>query len=199
MNARKKKMSKALTIGAAIVLIALFFMIGFSPYGAHEKFDYKLVKVSIKIDASPVEVFTYLGNSDNAKEWSEFVDHITPLNPNERVDGEKGAIRRCFKNKEEDGEFWDEEILVVEKNKYRQLSCYNFQNFTMNADNLRTEQIYTELDKEATQLSFTLFFDPGKASFMDELKMYFAAYEIASIFEKNLQNIKYCVESQKES
>ena len=195
----KNKIIKRLAIGTGIftgiVLIVLLFMIEFSPYGNHNGFDYKLVKVSVDIDAPPAEVFTYLGNSDNAEEWSSFVEHITHLNPDEKADGELGAKRRCFKNKDESGEVWDEEILVVEENERRQLSCYNFQNFYLSVDNLLTEQLYEELeDGTKTRLSFTLFYPSGKASFIDELKMYFAAYEIASIYEANLQNIKHYVE-----
>lgn len=185
----------AFAIGVIIITLTLAGMIAFSPYRAYNNFEHKLIKVSVIIEASPARVYTYLGNSSNAKDWSTFVDHITPLNPNEKDDGEQGAIRRCFKNKDESGEIWDEEILVVKENKYRQLSCYNFQNFIMSANNLRTEQIYCELDNGTTELSFTLFFEPGEASWMDKLKMYFAAYEIEAIFEENLENIKHYVES----
>ena len=166
-------------------------MIKFSPYRTYDKFDYKLVKVSININSGPAEVFTYLGNSKNAENWSIFVGHITPLNPDEKLDGELGALRRCFRKEDESGETWDEKILFVEENKYRQLICYNFQNFKISANNLLTEQLYKELDDGTTLLSFTLFFDSEKVSFIDKLKMYYSAYEVTSIFDENLHEIKF--------
>lgn len=191
-------MNKRTTAGIfiGILLVGLLFLIGLSPYKTYDKFDYKLVKVSVKIDAEPANVFGYLGNSNNAKDWSTFVDHITPLNPHEKVDGEIGALRRCFTKNDESEETWDEEILFVEENKCRRLSCYNLQHFKIRADNLQTEQLYEELDDGTTLLSFTFFYSLGKASLIDELKMYLAAFEVASIFEKNLQNIKYFVEKE---
>lgn len=195
------KFKKGITIGGsiffAILIISLLCLIALSPYGENDDYDYKIVKVSVPIDAQPSEVFTYLGNSKNAKNWSVFVDHISPLNPNEKDDGEIGSLRRCFNKEDESGLTWDEEILNVEENKYRLLRCYNLQGFKMSADNIRTEQLYEELEDKSTLLSFTLFFTPGKASFIDELKMYYSAYKVTSIFQENLNNIKYLVENNR--
>lgn len=191
--------NRRFTIGLFLggLLISLLSMIALSPYGRNDKYKQKLVEVSVNINAKPSEVFTYLGNSNNAKDWSTFVDHIIPLNSEEKKDGEIGSLRRCFNQKDELGKTWDEEILLVEKNRYRQLSCYNFKNFNISANNLRTEQHYKALENGTTLLVFTLFYTPEKASYLDELKMYYSAFKVASIFEGNLKNIKYFIEKDK--
>ncbi len=170
-------------------------MILFSPYSYVKEYDRKQIMVTVNIAASPETVFDYLGNSDNAQYWSSFVDHIIPLNPEEKRDGEVHSLRRCFKNEDETGERWDEEILEVKKNTYRKLSCFNLQNFSMSAENIRTEQRYEDKNGQ-TKLSFTLFYEDDKASMIDELKMYYAAYIVRPIFKQNLQNIKQIIESQ---
>jgi uncharacterized protein YndB with AHSA1/START domain len=186
----------ALVSLALILIIGTILMIAFSPYEKTGKGTHKKIVVTVDIASSPAAVFSYLGNSKNAEDWSVFVDHITPLNPEKVADGKIGSIRRCFKDAEEQKGSWDEEILAVELNKYRKLSCFNFRSFELSADNLQTEQIYQTKSNGTTRLKFTLFFEPGKSSWLDELKMYYASYEIRSIFEANLQNIKRLVEAK---
>ena len=60
--------------------ISLSIIVIASPYGKSEGFDYRLVKHNVHINASPDSVFRFLGNSNNARKWSVFVHHITPLN-----------------------------------------------------------------------------------------------------------------------
>jgi hypothetical protein len=179
-----------------VLLMGFILMVGLSPYKSYNKYSHNLVKVSVNINALPSKVFNYLGNSNNAKDWSVFVSHITTLNPSEKVDGELGSVRRCFTNENETGETWDEEILFIEENRYRKLSCYNFIDFALSSNNLHTEQIYEEQDDGTTELSFTLFYANPEVSLVDELKMHFASYTMASIFKENLANIKSFVEKE---
>ena len=164
-------------------------MIWFSQYGKNEGYSQNVVMEKIIIDAPINKLYTYIGNSDNAKEWSVYVDHIIALNSNTHNDGETGSIRRCFKNKDESGIYWDEEILINEKNKRRRLNIYNMQNFSMSSENLLTEQLYTEIG-DKTEVCLSLFFINGKSSWIEELKLYLAAYQISSIFRANLERIK---------
>jgi uncharacterized protein YndB with AHSA1/START domain len=191
-----KKLVTGLSVFLGVLIFALLLIVALSPYGRYDGFDHRLIKVSVVIQAEPAEVFTYLGNSENAADWSSFVDHITPLNADQIPDGERGAIRRCFRNKDESGERWDEEVLLVDRNKYRQLSCYNFRHFPVSAQNLQTEQRYEEIDSAITRLTFTLFYTPGKSTRIDELKMYYYGFQVAAIFKANLKNIKYEVEKE---
>jgi hypothetical protein len=167
--------------------VALFglglIVVSFSPYQKGS------IQKSIVIDASVDQLFDYLGNSSNAAQWSSFVSHIVPLNPLIATDGTVGSVRRCFKNEDERGEKWDEEILIVEPHKRRQLSIFNLQNFPISSDNLRTEQIYERLDSQQCRITFRLFLTE-KANISDHTKMYLASFRIANIFQRNIENIK---------
>jgi uncharacterized protein YndB with AHSA1/START domain len=191
------KRFKKLFLWLFILLTAgLTAAILFSPYGKHEGFDYKLIKHTVEIDAPVEKVFNFLGNSENAKRWSVFVNHITPLNTDTFADGTPGARRRCYQQADEQGIQWDELITIVEKNKRRQLTCYDLKDFPMTAENLATEQIYEELPGKGCRLSFTLFFYQDRSTWWDELKTYLAAYKVKSIYEENMANIKRIVEAE---
>jgi hypothetical protein len=175
------------------IIFILGFIAGifFSPYGKQDGFTYKCVFGKVEINAPIDSVFKYMGNSEHAQDWSVYVDHITPLN---NLDGKVGCTRRCFTSKEETGPTWDEDILIVEENKRRQLSIYDLKDFPMSASHLITEQLYQKIDDNKTELQLVLFFDTTKKEWFDELKMYFAAFKIKSIFDGNLANIKREVE-----
>jgi uncharacterized protein YndB with AHSA1/START domain len=189
----KRFLRRSLAVGLVlfgVFVAAVLLMVAFSPYGDHEGFDYKLVKASVVIDAPTEQVYAYLGNSDNAQNWSVFVDHITTLNSDSVPDGQKGSVRCCFENADENGKSWDEETVIVEPNKRRQLNCYHYVGFEMTAGNLKTEQLYETTEDGKCRLSFTLFFPEGKDTFLNSLKMYYGGYDVASIFEQNLANVK---------
>jgi len=190
---KKNLIKRVLNFGFILIglfLTGIFLMVLFSPYGNHKGRNEKLVKSTIQINAPVEQVFKYLGNSDNARDWSVFVDHISPINSNEVSDGNPGSIRRCFVNKDEKGKIWDEEVLVVDNNKRRLLSCYDFKEFILAAGVLNTEQLYVETKDGHCLLSLTLFFPQEKTTLFNHLKMYYAAYEVAYLFEENLKNIK---------
>ena len=190
---KHKTVNRVLIFGLSllgIVFIAIFLMVLFSPYGNQEGRDGKLVESKILINAPVEQIFAYLGDSDNASEWSVFVDHISPLNSHEVSDGSPGSIRRCFVKKDEKRKSWDEEVLAVDLNKRRLLSCYNYREFVLTAGILNTEQLYEETKDGHCLLSLTLFFPQEKTSFLKHLKMYYAAYQVSYLFEENLKNIK---------
>lgn len=194
MTDKNKKRLRIAFIGLLILPVAaILLMIAFSPYGSQESFAYKAVVNEVEIDAPDSVVFRYLGNSAHASGWSTFVDHITPLNPELKKDGEPGSIRRVFRQADEKGMTWDEMITIVEPNKRRQLTIYDIKNAAMDAEGLATEQIYERLSPNRTRLTFTLFFK-DEPSFADRIKMYFAAYEVKPIFTANMNNIKRLVE-----
>ena len=179
-----------------ILIIGLLIAVFFSPYGKQEGFSYKLVQHSVIIHAPVDSVFAYLGNSDNARNWSVYVDHIEPLNSTKIADGTVGSTRRCFCFADEKGQRWDERTTVVEQNKRRQLITYNLIDFSMQADGLASEQLYQPIDKNSCKLTFTLFFYDHNPSFFTELKTYLGAYKVKSIFEQNLANIKRILEEK---
>lgn len=191
----KSKAKKITLISLTILTIGLATMIITSPFGSHKNFNYKVVIHSIEIDAPVDSVYNFLGKSSNAAKWSVFVSHINPLNLNKVPDGMVGCQRRCFKNKDERGLQWDEEITIAEVNKRRQLTIYNLQGFDMQAEGLATEQIYEPLTPTKTKLSFTLFYLKNNPSLIDLLKTYFAAFEVKNIYERNMANIKKIIET----
>jgi uncharacterized protein YndB with AHSA1/START domain len=167
----------------------------FSPYGARDGFGYKVVSSSVEINAPTSTVFDFLGNSANASRWSVYVNHIVPLNTDKFKDGAEGSVRRCYRNADNTGMQWDELISEVVINRKRQLLIYNFKNFPVSANHLATEQLYQSLDNQKTKLTFTVFFKNPPTP-LEMLKMYFAAYKINSLFEKNMSNIKRIVEEE---
>lgn len=194
MKKRWKKIGLSLFI---LIVVGLICLIVFSPFGNKEGFKYKILIHTVDINAPVDSVFNFLGNSGNASRWSSYVDHIVPLNGDEISDGKVGSIRRCYKEASERGQTWDERIILVEKNKRRQLIIYNMQEFDMKADGLATEQLYEVISPLKTRLSFTLFYKDEDPSIMDLLKTYFAAFSVKKIFEKNLSNVKRIIETGK--
>ena len=177
-----------------MLFTAIVVMVIFSPFTKKGTNDYRSVDYTVEINAPAETVFNYLGNSDNAADWSSYVDHISTLNAEQYKDGELGSIRRCYKNKNEEGILWDEEILAVTSNKKRVLSIYNMQGFASPINGLETEQIYEAISAHKTQLTFSLCFAMHEASWFETLKMYLASYTIYNRFKDNLENVKRLVE-----
>lgn len=191
----KSKTRKIVLSLIAIISLGILIMIAISPFGDQKGFNYKLIIHSTEINAPVDSVYNFLGKSSNAAKWSVFVNHINPLNLDKVPDGMVGCQRRCFKNKDEQGLQWDEEITIAEVNKRRQLTIYNMQGFDMQAEGLATEQIYEPLTPTKTKLSFTLFYLKNNPSLIDLLKTYFSAFEVKSIYEQNMSNIKNIIET----
>jgi uncharacterized protein YndB with AHSA1/START domain len=180
-----------------LVVLVLTPLIGWlaSPYKQYDTLPYKAIAAEVEINASPEQVFAYLSHSEKARNWSVFVDHITPLNGDQYADGAVGLQRRCFKQADEQGIIWDEVITVVEPAKRRQLSIYNMVGFSMTAEGLLTEQRYTPLEGgKRCKLMLTLFYQEGKPSFWDAVKTHFVSWRVRSIFVANLANIKREIE-----
>ncbi len=194
-NTMNKYRRKVIIGLGCIPVIALAGMILFSPYSRKEGFSYKLIMHTVEINASADSVFRFLGDSDNASRWSVFVNHIVPLNTDEVADGQAGSERRCFKEASERGLQWDELITMAEPSKRRQLVLFNMKGFAIAAEGLATEQLYEQLAPQKTRLSFTLFYKDREPSFIELLKTWYAAYEVKSIFKKNMNNIKNLIET----
>ena len=196
-NRRFKRLRKWGLWLLAFLVAGMSLTICFSPYGSHEGFSYKLIKESVIVDVPVDSAFRFLGNSDNAKRWSVYVDHITTLNGIRTPDGTPGSIRRCFCYKNEQGQRWDELITLVEPNKRRQLTTFNLIDFPIKANGLASEQRYRKISENRCEITFTLFFANHDPGFYDEFKTYFGAYKARSIFEQNLKNIKRILETGK--
>lgn len=191
---KKRKWRTIILVFLGLSFATLMGLIWFSPYTYHPTFKRKMICHTVEINVPVDSLFRYLGNSANARNWSVYVDHITPLN-NGIKDGHTGSVRRCFCNKDEKGRCWDEKILVVEKNKRRRLSIFNLVGFTATTEGLVTEQVYQPLSEHKTKLSFTVFYDKHVPNWWEILKTKLAAYKMLSIFKANMANIKRIVET----
>ena len=191
----KVKIIRSLIFISLAFIVLFASIIYFSPYGKYEHFDYKLILATKEIDKSPNHVYEYLGDSGNASEWSVFVDHIITLNGDEVADGNVGSERRCFKNANRKGLRWDEEIVEIIPTEKRRLTIYNLVDFPMTADGIETEQLYERIGENRCKLSFSVFYNKDQISWWDDIRMYFAAFFIKNILDKNLSNIKFHCEN----
>jgi uncharacterized membrane protein len=174
----------------AIVGVIISVLIYYSPYKYNEQLNKKAVVNTVIINKSAEEVYKYLGNSDNAREWSSYVNHITTLNENNISDGKIGSIRRCYQYKnEEKGNIWDEEILDVIPSKKRKLSVFNMKNFSVTSNNLITEQHYEVIDTNSCKLSFVVFIK-NDASLLEKVSLALFGYKVSNVFQKNISNVK---------
>lgn len=189
-----KRFKKITLVVLSVLIIGLLLLLVFSPYKYNRDNKYRSVDYSIEINVPVDSVFTYLGNSDNATDWSSYVDHITPLNASTIPDGAVGSKRRCFKETNEKGIIWDEEIIEVVPNKKRRLTIYNLKGFSLKANGLETEQIYESLGSNKMRLTFSVFFGNNNPTIIESLKMNYASYTMHSIFEANLMNVKKIME-----
>lgn len=178
-----------------IIALGLIILIIASPYKYHSD-EFRTVEADITINAPVDSVFAYMSNSGFASEWSSFVDHITPLNPDKVEDGEKYSIRRVFISEDEKDARWDEKIVEVVPNKKRSLKIYKIRGLSMSAVGLQTEQRYQKLKNGKTRLSLVLYFREEHRGLWNGFKMRVASFEIRSIFEKNLENIKREIEAK---
>jgi len=191
-------MKKYFIIGAVVLLGIIGLFLLFSPFKFDKKTNHYLLSHEVLINRPVQKVFDYLGQSKNAANWSVYVDHITPLNAEEYKDGKVGSARRCFKNENEKGIYWDETILSVSPLKERRLSIYNLNGFPITIEHLVTYQHYENLDEHSTRLKFSLQRRQGDMTFFDWIKIKLAGYIVSCIFKKNLAGIKQQLEQQDE-
>lgn len=150
---------------------------------------------SVIIHAPIAEVWKYASDSLNAHDWSVFFDHISPL-PG-ITDGEVGSLRRCFRNANEIGPYWDEVVVSVNPLEERIISTYNFTNFPFNklAKNryVYVRQLYEAITPNTTKMTFQTMTRPH-ASFLDKVLFKFNSKSTSKIFRQNLENIKVIIE-----
>lgn len=151
---------------------------------------------SVIIDAPVEKVWEYASNSNNAKDWSIYFDHISPL-PG-IPDGQVGSFRRCFRNANEHGMFWDEEVLEIRPLEYRQIRTYNIHGYKeekLNTVEYKVEQLYEKISDTQTKMTFQASVTKG----MDLTAVYYMIRDFregSRVLRVNLENIKSQVEGK---
>jgi hypothetical protein len=151
----------------------------------------KSVQHSLLIEASLDEVWNYMSDSEQAKHWSVFFDHITPL-PGIK-DGQPGSLRRCFKYADEKGGRWDEMTIQTIPFKKREIVTFNLQGFghqtLLKNQYIFVRQIYQSMGPNQTLLTFQTQ-RSRKANLKTRLSFGLSKSDVRDIFQKNLINIK---------
>lgn len=155
----------------------------------------KSVQHTVLVEASVEEVWNYLSDSEKAKDWSVFFDHIIPL-PG-ISDGQPGSLRRCFKYENETGGRWDEMTIVALPLKKREIVTFNLQGFgykfLLKNQYIFVRQLYRSIGPNQTLLTFQTMHGP-LASLKTKVSFALSKKDVQEIFKKNLVNIKSNIE-----
>lgn len=157
-------------------------------------FYFKETSYSVVINAPLGKVWDYASDSTNARDWSVYFHHISPL-PG-ISDGKVGSLRRCFRRADETGMMWDEEVVQVDPMKYRQIRTFNIKGLSdpsLNKAEFKVHQHYEWIDPSTTKLTFSSsLLKPWTPLVV--LKLAIASFEGKRIFKTNLENIKHALE-----
>ncbi len=154
------------------------------------------ISASVDIDRPVSEVWAYVSDTTKANQWSIYFHHISNI-PNEFADGSVGSIRRCYRNENEAGVFWDEKVLFVKSEKTRIIYSYNFNGYYAETKTYSAYvlQHYEVISKNKTRLTFKTQASAEMTTW-DRIMFYFSKKQVSEIFEKNLKNIKNHIEEK---
>lgn len=152
---------------------------------------------SVVINASLNEVWSYASNSDNAKHWSVFFDHISVI-PTSGQDGGVGSIRRCYRYASEQDVSWDEITFDVKPLESRQIYVYNLIGFRPHFFSKHSHyfvlQKYEKIDDTHTRLTFST--QPEPQSMISKISAWIGKSLTLQLFQANLENIKAAIEQK---
>lgn len=153
----------------------------------------------IVIDAPIEKVWNYASDSTQAKNWSIYFDHITPLPGRTGItDGQVGSTRRCYRRADETGMSWDEDVVELRPLEYRQIRTYHIQGYKeakLNTFEYKVEQIYEKWNDHQTKLTFQA--SVAKGFDLEALYYLLRDYRAGSrILKLNLENIKSQIEGR---
>ncbi|MCH8836583.1 MAG: SRPBCC family protein [Candidatus Marinimicrobia bacterium] len=152
------------------------------------------VSEHVDINAPVADVWEYVSNSYNTREWSVYIHHISPLPGVE--DGGVGSLRRCFRREDETGIWWDEQVLAVKPYKYRKMRTFNIhgsKNPHFNEAEFEVYQYYKEIEPAMTRLTFaTSQLKPD--DWFSRHRFWSVGRDGKRIFKLNLANIKTAIE-----
>ena len=147
-------------------------------------------KESVVINAPLESVWAYVGNSENAKEWSVYFSHIKPI---AGQDGQVGGIRRCFRRSDETKNRWDEKTLELKPMTYRKIHTYALHGFPDESFNSAEFHVHQRFEESADKKSVTLSFGSELLKPHDPISFFrflWHSGEVSRVISLNLQNIK---------
>jgi hypothetical protein len=153
-------------------------------------------KESIVINAPLDEVWSYVGNSDNAKEWSIYFSHIKPISG---PDGEVGGVRRCFRRSDETKNRWDEKTLELKPKTYRKIHTYALQGFPDSYFNRAEFHVHQRFVESSDKKSVSLTFGSELLKPLDPISLMrflWHSGEVSRVIGLNLANIKEAIEAR---
>ncbi len=208
----------------SLLFISLFNLIAITPFPAFCH-NAEVAEASIVINSSIDDVWNFIGNNENAASWSVFFSKIVkcPVTDCPQNEGKSavdiGYTSRGFRNADETGIFWDEEIISVRKEKdlyYKHIRASNFHGYLgdgyQKSWEIKVEREYKYLSPKKTMVTFRatpvkykdLSVNQSKnpSDHLARLTYYFwersftllAKENTREIFKKNLENIKHIIE-----
>lgn len=153
-------------------------------------------KESVIINAPIEAVWAYVGDSDNAKEWSVYFSHIKPISG---PDGQVGGVRRCFRRSDETKNRWDEKTLELKPMTYRKIHTYALHGFPDESFNSAEFHVHQRFEESADKKSVTLSFGSELLKPHDPISLVrfiWHSGEVSRVIGLNLQNIKEAIESR---
>jgi hypothetical protein len=150
---------------------------------------------TIIVDAPVEELWAYASDSTQAVRWSIYFHHITPM---DGPDGELGSTRRCFRQVDEAGVRWDEEVIDLVRLRRRRMRVYNLRGFSWPGTELQemvVDQVFEDLGGGRSSLTFrTWLRGPDDVNARASWRL--TRGEVERIFARNLENIGRAVEQK---
>lgn len=188
------------TIGLLVALYAVCVVVAITMDGS--------IRHTVTIKAPVEEVWEYGSDSTRARYWSVYFHHITPIEGKGRPrDGSVGALRICYRNKDESGPRWSETTEAVTPLRHREIRTFDLHGFQFAPLSSRisytVHQNYRVVDTTTSTLEFSTKVErrPGirGALAFPVLKSSFLLLGRApgrQVFVWNLTNIKAAVEAR---
>ncbi len=172
---------------------------------AEEPLGDEIARVSVVIDVPANYLWDFLADNSKARQWSVFFDRIMDLPPNPSVsdaDG-LGARRRCYRNRDNRGYFWDEEVVHVKPGRVKRIYTFNVSNdswprsWFSEGSETYTDNIYAPMGENQTKFTFaTTSLSATSGLTRGFLRLGGHVDLLIEIFSLNLENIKAMVEAE---
>jgi hypothetical protein len=158
-------------------------------------------RAHVDIDAAAPAVWAFVSDSARASLWSVYFHHIAPLPESPVPDGRVGSLRRCYRRADASGVVWDEEVVAIVPERYREIRSFRLRGFraamqpAARLTEYRVAQHVEPLGPARTRLTFsTSLLRPDLR--LARWTFGFFARDVVRVFRLNLENIRAAVEAE---